>query len=57
MTAIFSDFLGDSLEVCMDYFSIFENDFLQLSCSLDQDLGGLCQETTSVKLGEIPVME
>ena len=27
MTEIFSDFLGDSLEVFMDYFSIFENDF------------------------------
>ena len=27
MTAIFSDFLGDSLEVFMDDFSVFENDF------------------------------
>ena len=27
MTAIFSDFLGDSLEVFMDDFSVFENNF------------------------------
>ena len=27
MTAIFSDFLGDSLEVFMDDFSVFGNDF------------------------------
>ena len=27
MTAIFSDFLGDSLEVFMDNFSVFGNDF------------------------------
>ena len=52
MTAIFSDFLGDSLEVFMDDFSIFGNDFESCLAHLTKIFGGLRQETTGAKLGK-----
>ena len=38
MTAIFSDFLGDSLEVFMDKFSIFGDDFISCLARLTKNL-------------------
>ncbi|CAA6665827.1 unnamed protein product [Spirodela intermedia] len=53
MTAIFADFLGDSLEVLMDDFSVFGDDFDSCLTHLTKILE-VCVETTGIELGEIP---
>ena len=51
MTAIFSDFLGDSLEVFMDDFSVFENDFESCLAHLTKILE-VCIRKQLVLIGE-----
>ena len=54
MIAIFSNFLGDSLEVFMDNFFVFGDDFDSYLAHLTKNPRGMRQETTGIELGEIP---
>ena len=55
LSTICSNFLGANLEAIMDDFSSLWRGLQWPSGSPDKDPRRLCQETTSVELGEIPL--